>query len=71
LHKETNQRKCSRSLGPALQDFPALLKMTGRCGTRLADGEPQAVLALFPVIFVLLGCVKWHLKTFYKCELNL
>jgi len=64
LGAKTNQQRSgengSRSLGPALQDFPALLKMPGRCETRPADGEPQTVLALFPVISVLLAGVKWQ-----------
>ena len=37
LHKETNQRKCSRSLGPPKADFPVLLEFVGSLKTRFAQ----------------------------------
>ncbi len=57
------KRKGSRSLGPALRDYPALLELAGRCGTRIVYTPlrgAQTVLALNSANSVLLGCVKWQ-----------
>jgi hypothetical protein len=58
LPKETNQRKGSQSLCLPSADCPALLKITGRCETRPPEADSDSPRA-FPVIFLLLGCVKW------------
>ena len=58
LPKENETKeKAAGPLGPTfLRDYPALLKITGRCETRLRSDSPRA----FPVIFSLLGSVKWQ-----------
>jgi hypothetical protein len=61
LHKETNQRKCSRSLGSLSANCPAQLKNIGRCETRPPKADSDSPRA-DPIFFSLLGCVKWHLQ---------
>jgi hypothetical protein len=50
-----------------LRDYPALLKITGRCGTRPPKADSSSPRAI-PVIFALLGCVKWQIKNFFKTK---
>jgi hypothetical protein len=60
--RKRTKRKGSRSLGPAVQGYPALLKITGRCKTRgvyAPQGCSNSCSAI-PVIFPLLGCVTWR-----------
>jgi len=56
LHKETNQRKCSRSLGLLTADFPTLLEFAGSLKTRLRSDSSNS----FSANPVLLGGVKWQ-----------
>ena len=52
------ERKGSRSLDPAMRDYPALLETTGSLKTRYAQTGQTPV----SVVSVVLGCVKWHFK---------
>jgi len=61
LHKETNQQRSGEesaacSFGSTASNCPVLLKITGRLRNSLRSNSPRAV----PVIFPLLGYVKWQ-----------
>ena len=64
LHKETNQRKCRRSLIPLAAECPALLETTGSLETRFA----QTCQTPISVVSLGLSGVKRRLKTFYYCN---
>ena len=56
LHKETNQRNCSRSLGSTASNSPVFLEKPGSLKTRFA----QTVQTPFSVFSTVLGGVKWQ-----------
>jgi hypothetical protein len=58
LPKETNQRKGSRSLGPA---FYAGLPCAAH-KSRLLENVALLVQVAFLLFIPLLGCVKWHFE---------
>jgi len=61
LPKENEPKEKAASHLSARGGYPALFKITGRCETRPPTSDSNSPRAV-PVIFTLLGYVKWHLK---------